>query len=66
MAPAERAALVPYRIRTIALPPGASVESLARLLPYPDHRRERLRILNGLKPDEEIAPGATVKLVEGR
>ncbi len=63
---AERGRLKPYRILVATVRPGDTVESLAARMPYADHRVDRFRALNGLKPDEGVEPGRAVKLaVEG-
>ncbi len=63
MTPREIRNLRPKRIRVHEVGPGDSVESLAATLPYDDFKAERFRVLNGLGPDEALAPGRLVKLV---
>jgi predicted Zn-dependent protease len=60
---AQAAALRPYRLRVIARD-GAPAASLARRLPYTDHRLERLLVLNGVDTAAEFAKRAEVKIVE--
>jgi predicted Zn-dependent protease len=60
---AERRALRPYRIAVVRAGAGDTVESLAARLPFPDHREERLRVLNGLEPAQTLEPGQSVKLL---
>lgn len=59
----EAASLKPYRIRIHEVRPGESLSSLARRLPYPDYREERLRVLNGLRPGEGLQVGQKIKLI---
>ena len=63
---AERARLRPYRIQVVTVRLGDTVESIAARLPYADHRVERFRVLNGLKPGQGVEPGQPVKLVVER
>lgn len=42
---------------------GESVASLASWLPFEREREAQFRILNGLRPGQELRPGETVKLV---
>ena len=42
-------------------PPGVS-GNRARM-PFPSHREERFRVLNGLAPTEELEPGWWIKYV---
>ena len=60
---AERRALKPYRIAIVRAGADDTVESLAARLPFPDHREERLRVLNGLEPAQKLEPGQSVKLL---
>lgn len=60
---AEAAGLKPLRIRVVRVGAGESVASLAARMPYPDHRRLRFEVLNGLAPGERLRPGAFVKIV---
>lgn len=59
----EAAALRPQRLRVVTVQPGDSVASLARRLPFDNLREERFRVLNGLRPGQEVRPGDRVKIV---
>jgi len=59
----EAASLKPYRLRVHEVRPGETLASLARRLPYPDYREERLRVLNGLRPGESLRAGQKIKLI---
>jgi predicted Zn-dependent protease len=63
LTPAEAAALKPLHIRTIRAAAGDTVRSLAARQPDGEFREERLRVLNGLGPNQEIVPGQMVKVV---
>ena len=63
MTPREIRNLRPKRIRVHEVGPGDTVDSLAATLPYDDFKAERFRVLNGLGPDEALAPGRLVKLI---
>ena len=60
---AEAARLKPHRLRVVTVAPGDTVESLARGLPYADHRVERFEILNGVSRAEPLLPGRKLKTV---
>jgi len=60
---AEIAALKPLRVVTHRVAPGETVAALAAGLPFQDFREQRLRVLNGLAPREEPAPGRLIKLI---
>jgi predicted Zn-dependent protease len=53
----------PQRIRVHRVEPGETVASLAAEMPFETHREERLRVLNGLTPDEVLRPGRLIKLI---
>ena len=60
---AEAAALRPYRLRVV--PRGsASAAALARRMPYPDLKLERLLALNGVDDAAGFAQREQVKIVE--
>jgi predicted Zn-dependent protease len=40
-----------------------TVASLARAMPFEDHREERFRVLNGLGPNDALTLGQRVKLI---
>jgi predicted Zn-dependent protease len=60
---AEATALKPYRIRVMRVHAGDTVRSLSLLMPFPDHREERFRVLNGLGPSDGLPPDGLVKVV---
>lgn len=64
LTPSDRAAARPYRLRIHTVGYGETVESLASRLPFEEEKIERFRVLNGLKPGEQVQPGQLVKLVQ--
>lgn len=61
----ERQAVRPYRVRIFTAGAGDSVSSVARRMPFTNFQEERFRVLNGLKPGENIQPGRMYKTIEG-
>ena len=59
----EAAALKPLRLRIAPTQPGDTAASLAQPMPVAEGREALFRVLNGLKPDEELTPGRLVKTV---
>ena len=59
----EAAGARPQRIEIYEVKPGDTVDSLAAALPYETLKSERLRVLNGLAPDETLQPGRLIKLI---
>ena len=60
---AEAEALQPYRLHVIARA-NETAATLARRLPYPDFKLERLLALNGVNDAAELAKRTEVKIVE--
>ena len=60
---AEAARVRPYRIRIRTVRSGDTLASLAAGMPYTDHREDRMRVLNGLRPGETLQPGTKVKTI---
>jgi predicted Zn-dependent protease len=60
----EYAAAEPQRIRLVKAGPDTRIAQLAQNAPNPKFAAERLRLLNGLYPDKEPAPGQILKVVE--
>ncbi|MET4805773.1 M48 family metalloprotease [Limibacillus sp. MBR-115] len=60
---AEAAAIQPYRIRIHEVRKGETLSGLAATLPFPDHREDRLRVLNGLAAGEQLLVGQKIKLI---
>ena len=60
---AEARAVKPLRIRIATVQPGDTVEMLSRRMAFADHRAERFRVLNGLRPGVEPKPGMLVKII---
>ncbi|MEQ8813637.1 MAG: M48 family metalloprotease [Thalassobaculum sp.] len=58
---AEAAREHPLRLRIHTVRPGDTVARLARWMPEGPQAEARFRVLNGLAPDEEPAPGSLVK-----
>ncbi len=59
----ELASARPQRIDIYEVKPGDTVDSLAAAMPYETLKSERLRVLNGLAPDETLQPGRLIKLI---
>ena len=59
----ELAALRPLKLRIAPVTAADSDERFAAALPFGDRQLARFRALNGLRPNEAIAPGQRVKLV---
>jgi predicted Zn-dependent protease len=64
LAEAERGLAEPQRLRVQAVPEGMTMADLARESAIPNHPEPVLRLLNGLYPEGEPAPGQLVKNVE--
>lgn len=60
----EFAAAEPQRVRVIQAGPDTRIEDLAQKSPNTRYPIEELRLLNGLYPDREPAPGQQLKVVE--
>jgi predicted Zn-dependent protease len=63
LSPSEIARLRPLRIEVVAVRPGDTIASLAARMEGTERKAELFRLLNGLHPDDELAPGQEVKLV---
>jgi len=61
---AERQLAKPLRLHIIAASAGTRFAELARRSPIPDYAEARLRLLNGLYPGGEPAPGQLLKNVQ--
>lgn len=59
----EVAGLKPHRLRVHTVRAGETVESLAAALPGEELPAERLRVLNGLQPGDQLRPGQKIKLI---
>ena len=53
----------PQRIAIHRVEAGESVDSLAAAMPFESFKSERLRMLNGLAPNEALQPGRLIKLI---
>ena len=60
---AEAAKIKPYRIKILTVAQGDTVQSLAAQLPYTNLQQERFRVLNGLGPNDQLAPGTLIKTI---
>jgi predicted Zn-dependent protease len=54
----------PDRIRVVQVPPGVTVEQIAKGSPIDKYPVERLRLLNDLYPDRQPAAGQKLKIVD--
>lgn len=59
----EQQNIRPYRVRMIVAGAGDSVASLARRQPFTNLQEERFRVLNGLKPGENLSAGQAYKII---
>ena len=59
----EIGALKPHRIRIHTVRSGETVDSLAANLPGEEFPAERLRLLNGLQPSDQLQPGQKIKII---
>ena len=59
----ERRNLRPHRLVLHQVRQGESVASISRWMPYEREQEQRFRILNGIRPGQEVRPGDVVKLV---
>ncbi|WP_119420672.1 M48 family metalloprotease [Desertibaculum subflavum] len=59
----EIAGLKPHRIRIHTVRAGDTVESLAAGVPGEELPAERLRVLNGMQPNDQLRAGQKIKLV---
>ena len=60
---AEAKRLKPYRLTTVTVGAGDTVERLAARLPFSDFHIARFRTLNGLGAGDRLRPGQRVKLI---
>ena len=60
---AESQAAKPLHIKIVTVAAGETVERLASRMAIPDRPVERLRVLNGLGPNERVSAGDQVKIV---
>ncbi|MBF7729890.1 M48 family metalloprotease [Pseudomonas sp. N040] len=58
----EKALAQPVRIHVVQVKPGETLESLAGSADLPGDKVARIRLLNGLYPSGEVAPGSMLKL----
>ena len=63
MTQAEQAALAPLRIRLVKVSDQDTVGSLAARMKSGDDALKLFRVINGLTPGENPAPGSMVKIV---
>jgi predicted Zn-dependent protease len=66
MSAAERQSIKPYRLRVVTARAGDTVESLAVQMPFGAENVDRFRVLNGLKGNEAIQAGRSVKIVSDK
>jgi predicted Zn-dependent protease len=63
MSAADRQAAKPWQVRTVTMPAGQTIASLARSTPFGALAEAEMRVLNGVYPQGEIAPGRMVKVI---
>jgi predicted Zn-dependent protease len=59
----EKSSIKPFRIRLVTAKAGDTVASLAARQPFETYSAERFRVLNGLRPGEEVRAGVMYKIV---
>ena len=59
----EKKSIKPARIKIVTARSGDTVASLAAKLPFPSHREERFRMLNGLRASDGLKAGQAYKIV---
>ena len=64
MTETERSSVRPLTLRIVNAPPGATFAELARGSPLSKNAVSHLRLLNGLYPNGEPAPGQALKIIE--
>ncbi|PCJ00243.1 MAG: peptidase M48 family protein [Alphaproteobacteria bacterium] len=63
MSKSDKSRLKPYRIKLITSKAGDSVASVASRMAQKDHKEQRFRVLNGLKPHDKIVANRLYKIV---
>lgn len=63
LSPDEQRALKPLRIRVVTVAPGDTAERIGMRMAMMDRPVELFRVLNGLGPADQPAPGSKVKIV---
>ena len=63
LSPGEASRLKPFRIATVTVGAGDTVEALASRMPFADFKEERFRALNGLSPKDSLHSYRRVKLI---
>ncbi len=59
----EAATLKPLRIRVVSVGASDTQESLARRMAIQDAALRRFQVMNGLQPNDRLAPGTRVKII---
>jgi predicted Zn-dependent protease len=59
----EAASVLPLRLRLHRVQPGDSQAGIAGRMPFEEFRLDRFQVLNGLRPDEALVAGQTVKII---
>jgi len=59
----EQARIQPYRVRLFTAMAGDTVQSVARRMPISVFQEERFRVLNGLRPEDDLRVGEMYKTI---
>lgn len=59
----EKSTILPDRIKIVTAGSGDTVSTLAARLPFDQFREDHFRVLNGLKPGEQVKAGQKYKIV---
>lgn len=65
MTAAEKRDIRPWTLRVVTAGAGDTVSTLAARMPFESARDERFRVLNGMKPGEQVQAGRKYKIVSG-
>ena len=63
LSPQEVAQIRPWRIQIHQVQPGENVASLSARMAVGEFKEDWFRVLNGLRPGDQVRPGQVVKLV---
>lgn len=63
MSAADKAKIRPHKLVAVTARPGDTVASMGARMPFEDYAVERFRVLNGLRPGEEVVTGRLYKTI---
>lgn len=65
MTAAEKRDIQPWKLRIVTAKAGDTASSLAARMPFETAREDRFRVLNGMKPGEQVQAGKKYKIISG-